>query len=84
MYFYMKCQSKRNQIYHDLILQRERLIKWANNLLRNVKNQNLQAAKYTSEYKIKFNTASLKNIKKQIYIIQKLYVNVRDYKENDI
>ena len=48
------------------------------------KNQKLQAAKYMSEHKIKFDTASLKNIKKWIYIIQKLYANVRDYKENDI
>ena len=27
---------------------------------------------------------TLNNIKKWIYIVQKLYANVRDYKENDI
>ena len=49
-----------------------------------MQNQNLQAAKYASEYKIKFDTTSLKNIKKWIYIVQKLHANARDYKENDI
>ena len=65
-------------------MQCKRLSEWGNNLKTKVLNQNLQVQRYTSEHRINFKNTTINNIKKQIYIIQKLYANVRNYNESDI